>query len=264
MIPNERLRSMLLTDAIPHALLFTGEGINELAYQFAGAILGEQHKHKVEKRCHPDISLYSPEGKTGMHPLHALRKLSQDVALSPFEADKKIFIIFDAERMLPTSANALLKTLEEPASKTVILLTSKHPEKLLPTIFSRCQTIELPPPLSLSFSPLILDILGGETGSIEKIVSEMEKNEEAFAYNQAAFSLFDTVLFWYRDRLLLEIEGGESFLSFPDRLSQLKKTKPIPLEKVEGLISQIRLALERSVKLSTCLETLFLALSELK
>lgn len=61
--------------------------------------------------------------------------------LAPYEAARKVFIILDAERMLPYSANALLKTFEEPAPDAIIILVTGSPAALLPTVLSRCQTI---------------------------------------------------------------------------------------------------------------------------
>ena len=69
------------------------------------------------------------------------REMCEKVYMAPFEAKWKIFIIEDAERMLPTSANALLKTFEEPAPNSVIILISDHPERLLPTVLSRCRKV---------------------------------------------------------------------------------------------------------------------------
>lgn len=69
-----------------------------------------------------------------------IRKLS----FKPFEADFKIMIIWLPERMAPVTSNKLLKMIEEPPEKTVILLISDEPDKLLPTILSRCQLIKIP------------------------------------------------------------------------------------------------------------------------
>jgi DNA polymerase-3 subunit delta' len=80
-----------------------------------------------------------------MHSIAAMRQFSEDVYLAPFEAKKKIFIIDDAERMLPFSSNALLKTFEEPALDAVIILVSSNPTALLPTVLSRCRTIRFHP-----------------------------------------------------------------------------------------------------------------------
>jgi DNA polymerase-3 subunit delta' len=69
-----------------------------------------------------------------------IRKLS----LKTFESDFKIMIIWLPEKMHPAAANKLLKLLEEPPEKTLFLLVSDEPDKLLPTIISRCQIIRVP------------------------------------------------------------------------------------------------------------------------
>ena len=58
--------------------------------------------------------------------------------MAPFEAKAKVFIIKDADRMLPPSANALLKTLEEPTYDSYIIMTTSNLDEILPTIASRC------------------------------------------------------------------------------------------------------------------------------
>jgi len=70
-----------------------------------------------------------------------LRKLS----LKPYEANYKIMIIWHPERMNQTSANKLLKIIEEPPENTLFLLVSDEPDRILPTILSRCQIVKIPP-----------------------------------------------------------------------------------------------------------------------
>jgi DNA polymerase III subunit delta' len=69
-----------------------------------------------------------------------IRKLS----LKTFESDFKIMIIWLPERMHQSAANKLLKMIEEPPEKTLFLLVSEEPDKLLPTILSRCQLVKIP------------------------------------------------------------------------------------------------------------------------
>jgi DNA polymerase III subunit delta' len=134
------LKRILQTQAIGSSLLFAGpDGVGKML--FAKALAAELLK--AEK--HPDLHIYSPEGKVGFHSIDSMRQLSEEVYLAPFSGQWKVFIIQEAERMQPYSANALLKTIEEPATDTLILLISSTPEALLPTIFSRCQTIYFQP-----------------------------------------------------------------------------------------------------------------------
>lgn len=143
------LQRMLQKKAIGNSLLFAGpDGVGKSLYAlaFAKALICDEgasviQRRKVDDGTHPDIHIYHPEGKIGMHSIDSMRQLSEEVYLAPFESKWKVFIIHDAERMLAYSANALLKTFEEPSLDSVIILLSSAPEKLLPTIMSRCRTI---------------------------------------------------------------------------------------------------------------------------
>jgi DNA polymerase-3 subunit delta' len=139
---------MLEKNAVGHALLFAGiDGIGKGLFAQAVAaslILAEdpegKHRAKIEKGIHPDIHIYRPEGKLGLHSMQTLRQMCDEVHLPPYEANCKVFIIHEADRMLSYSANALLKTFEEPPPRTKIILLSHSHTALLPTILSRCAT----------------------------------------------------------------------------------------------------------------------------
>lgn len=248
MNPKQRLERFIQSGNIPHALLFAGPqgaGKSATAIQFAVDLL--QTSKKPEN--HPDIHTYFPEGKAGMHPIESIRMLAQEASLAPYEGQWKIFIIHESEKMLPTSSNALLKILEEPAKQTLIILISHHPANLLATVRSRCQTLEFPPQSKPHIDTAILALLA-DAKPRHFSTFESEKPE----------AVFETILFWYRDRLLLEIGNCEEHLHFPEHLDSLRNTPLIPLEFVEKQISLARLAHARSTKLSTCLEMLFLSL----
>jgi len=72
-----------------------------------------------------------------------LRLLQREMAYAPVEASRKIGLIFEAECMHPAGANSLLKILEEPPPKAVLILVSSAPERLLFTVLSRCQRVSL-------------------------------------------------------------------------------------------------------------------------
>lgn len=147
------LTHMIMKNRVGQSFLFAGpDGIGKGLFSLALAkILICQndptgtHRIKIEKNNHPDIRIYRPEGKAGMHSIDSMRQFSQEVYLAPYEAKKKIFIVHDAERMLPYSANALLKTFEEPPLNSLIILLSSRPQDLLPTILSRCRRVFFQP-----------------------------------------------------------------------------------------------------------------------
>ncbi|MEI8365649.1 MAG: DNA polymerase III subunit [Parachlamydiaceae bacterium] len=156
-IGNDHIKKYLLgtvnNEAVGNSLLFAGpEGIGKglFAEAFAKLLICRRdptgsHRHKIESGNHPDIRIYRPEGKTGMHSIATMRQFSEEVYRSPFEAEWKVFILHDADRMLPYSANALLKTFEEPAQDALIILLSSNPTALLPTVLSRCRKLFFQP-----------------------------------------------------------------------------------------------------------------------
>jgi len=86
--------------------------------------------------------LYAPVVGLASHPVAAVRLLLKRLALTPAMASRKVFIVGDAERLIPqlgteVAANALLKALEEPPADSVIILTAADPNALLPTVLSR-------------------------------------------------------------------------------------------------------------------------------
>jgi len=77
--------------------------------------------------------------------LNSIRELRRETTLSTSGTRRRLVIISRAEEMNEESSNALLKTLEEPSTETMFILTTAHPERLLPTIRSRCHTIRFDP-----------------------------------------------------------------------------------------------------------------------
>ncbi len=92
--------------------------------------------------------LYAPLSGMAVHSIAAVRLLLRRLILTPAIARRKVFIVGDAERLIPQranpeAANALLKALEEPPEDTVFVLTAAQPDALLPTILSRVVRVRL-------------------------------------------------------------------------------------------------------------------------
>lgn len=140
---------------MPHALLITGPanvGKSTLARFFA-QYLNCQAGDKPCGRClscrklvtgnHPDIRLFDDEDKALK--IDQVRELQRELSLSPRESNYRVAILCNFEKATIGAANALLKTLEEPASPVIMILTTPEPGNLLPTIVSRCQVLKLRP-----------------------------------------------------------------------------------------------------------------------
>lgn len=89
------------------------------------------------------VEILGGENKQLSIHIHEIRELKRKMSLKAFEGNHKIVIIWNAERINPNAANALLKLLEEPPEKTHIILTVQDPSQLLTTIDSRCQRLVL-------------------------------------------------------------------------------------------------------------------------
>jgi DNA polymerase III subunit delta' len=100
----------------------------------------EQLKAKAENPYHR-IAV----AKANYIKINSVRNLRREAALSAFEGGKRVFIISNAEEMNAEASNSLLKTLEEPSSDSIFILTTAQKEQLLPTILSRCQLLQFDP-----------------------------------------------------------------------------------------------------------------------
>lgn len=98
---------------------------------------------KTEAGSHPDFLLVEPEN--GIIKVERIRQLEEALAFRPFEGGIKAVVVDDAEKMNSNAANAFLKTLEEPAAGSLIVLVSSRPDWLPSTIRSRCSRVNFRP-----------------------------------------------------------------------------------------------------------------------
>jgi len=147
------LQRTLDAGRVAHAYLFTGlanVGKSHLAREMAAALncMGDAPPCGSCRACvktaqgtHPDLFLVGPGN--GSIKIDQIRDLQRQLALSPYEGRQRVAIIADFQTATVEAANALLKTLEEPPPRVVLLLTATEASLLLPTIVSRCQVVPL-------------------------------------------------------------------------------------------------------------------------
>jgi DNA polymerase-3 subunit delta' len=164
-------------------------------------------------------------------------EIIKKLSLKTFESDFKIMIIWLPEKMHPSAANKLLKLIEEPPDKTLFLLVSDEPDKILPTIISRCQLVKIP-----GFSDdEIGEFLKVKFGTDERKASEiarvangniiraigLHENEDSSIRNLERFkSLMRfawkrdviSVIGWSEEMAATGREAQKNFLSFSLRL----------------------------------------------
>jgi DNA polymerase-3 subunit delta' len=93
---------------------------------------------KIEQAIHSDMHWIRPESKTRIITIEQIRELMQVINLKPAEAEYKVAIIVAADRLNEKAANAFLKTLEEPPAKSILILLTTEPQRIIETILSRC------------------------------------------------------------------------------------------------------------------------------
>jgi DNA polymerase-3 subunit delta' len=141
-----------------HAYLFTGPsgiGRRTLALRFAQSLNCQtpsvpgqpcrtcSNCMRIEQMHHPDLIVVMAENEGETLKIDQVRELQHTLSLAPYEARYRIAMILRFEEANSSSANAMLKTLEEPPDHVVIILTAKSAENLLPTIVSRCEVLRL-------------------------------------------------------------------------------------------------------------------------
>ncbi|MCK5314924.1 MAG: hypothetical protein KAJ53_07365 [Anaerolineales bacterium] len=143
-----------------HAYLITGSqglGRRTLALRLAQAVNcpepqapGEPCRtcrtcQKIEQMQHPDLAIVQAEQIGGTLKVDQIRELQRSLSLAPYEARYRVALLLRFEEAHPSAANALLKTLEEPAPQVILIITAESSEILLPTIVSRCEVLRLRP-----------------------------------------------------------------------------------------------------------------------
>ena len=131
-----------------HLVCALPQGKNEKAGDDPVAVLSSEDLEAIQEQYrlkghNPYHRIEIPRAQTIK--LNSIRSLKRESALTDFAAGRKVFILSNAEAMNEEASNALLKTLEEPPGKSLIILTSSRKENLRDTIISRCQMIHLQP-----------------------------------------------------------------------------------------------------------------------
>jgi len=200
-IPKKILINIIKTKKIPNSFLFYGkEGIGKL---LVAKEFGREINEYKEKEFVKDIYIIENDKSIGIDDIRKAKELS---FINP-ERNYKVIIINDAHNLTQEASNSFLKVLEEPSKRTIFILITQYPEKLLETIKSRC--------FKIHFSPinrdLIKDFLSKKIEDVDKIDLLSRICDGSL---KKAISMTDEEFFIKRKKRIL------SFLSF------LKREKP--------------------------------------
>jgi DNA polymerase-3 subunit delta' len=288
----DRLQRSLRNGRLAHAYLLIGprgSGKEAVARTLAQALNCEQQEHDACGRCdscqriakgiHPDIHLLKPESKSRRIKIEQIREFENIVRLRPNMARIKVGIVLEADCLQEQAANAFLKTLEEPPARTVILLLTAEPQRLLPTILSRCLRLTLGRTAAAESAyrqrilPLLVEFAGQAkpgvaaiyrfhaalTKLLEQIkaeIGERLKEDEAKArlegeWRAAREQVLQELFTWFSDILLCVENAPAEVLEHPEQLPVLQQAAAglshVQAERQVDAILQIRDALARNI-----------------
>lgn len=307
------LKKTLELNRLSHAYLLSGPeslGKKTLAIEFIKLIncqkdgikkkpCGECSNCKmIQKNGFADLSIIGPkiesEGENSIQ-ISQIRELQKFLSFRPYYDEWKSVVLDEAEKMTQEAQSCLLKTLEEVKGKVLLFLISSHPELLLPTIYSRCQTIKFLPVnnseikkyilsqgISEKKAEMLTDISQGRPGRVIDFILNPEKLEKEIkilkeiseTFNSDLASRFNYLknvtinkeflealqkLFRYNLLLKTGVKELSGLGYFPEPSEKLKSSSVSKIKKIIKLIDNINfLIFSTNVNPKLALELLFL------
>ena len=271
----EHLKNAIRMEKVSHAYILNGEnnaGKMMLAEAFAMALQCEAQGDEPCMECRscrqakehnqPDI-IYVSHDKPNVISVDDIRhQLNNDIVIKPYSSKYKIYIVDEAEKMNVQAQNALLKTIEEPPAYGIILLLTTNADGFLPTILSRCITLNLKSVkedlikehlmLKYQIPDYQADVCAafaqGNVGKAIQLASSDEFNElkstaismvkkledmdiyelngqikQINEYKNKIEEYFDLLTLWFRDVLYMKATNNVNNLIFKDEVYDIKK-----------------------------------------
>ena len=271
----EHLKNAVKFEKVSHAYIFSGEegtGKRMLAAAFAKTL---QCSEKGTEPCgiclsciqaengnQPDIIWVSHEKPSSIGVEDIREQVVGDIQIKPYSSPRKIYIIDEAEKMTVQAQNTLLKTIEEPPAYGVIFLLTTNAEAFLPTILSRCVTLNLKPVENKKIKKFLMEevkvpdykadlcvaFAQGNVGKAIKLacserfeemkghvirifrnIGTMELSEllvaleELEQFKTDIYDYLDLSLVWFRDVLLFKVTHDANVLVFREEVAALQK-----------------------------------------
>lgn len=271
----EHLQNAITMDKVSHAYIFNGpdkSGKKMLAEAFAMTLQCEKGGNEPCMECHsckqamghnqPDI-IYVTHEKPNTISVDDIRsQLNNDIGVKPYSSSHKVYIIDEAEKMNPQAQNALLKTIEEPPAYAVILLLTTNAATFLPTILSRCVTLNIKAVPDEKIKKYLMSVYQipdyqsdvcvafaqGNVGKAIQLASSENFNEmkasalqlmkrlsdidiyemgaaikQISEYKLEINDYFDLMMVWYRDILYFKATSDVNGLIFKDEVYDIKR-----------------------------------------
>lgn len=213
----------LSRDRLSHAYLFVSKDENLLG-SFALEIskilinekesdLSEKNNLRIDKGVHPDVKVFGTEKGIDTETANNIIDLSN---YSPFESDKKVFVLCKANEMNESAQNKILKTIEEPPKNTYFILCATGTSKILQTILSRVKQIDIDEMTVQNITDLL--ITAGVKQEKAGVFASCSNGNAEFAEKLA---LDDNFIEFYNDivNALYEINGSRDVLKYSNKFT---------------------------------------------
>jgi DNA polymerase-3 subunit delta' len=271
----EHLQNAIALDKVSHAYILggpDGSGKMMLAEAFAMALQCESEGNRpcmacrscrqAAERNQPDIIYVSHEKPNTIGVDDIRTQLNNDIVIKPYSSRYKVYIVDEAEKMNQQAQNALLKTIEEPPAYAVILLLTTNADSFLPTILSRCISLNLKAVREDVIKAYLMkqyripdyqaDVCAafsqGNVGKAIRLASSEEFGElkasalqlmkrledidlyemgaavkQIAEYKLTVSDYFDLMTIWFRDVLYMKATNDVNGLIFKDEVYDIKK-----------------------------------------
>ncbi|MGX8714909.1 MAG: ATP-binding protein, partial [Lachnospiraceae bacterium] len=220
----------------------------------------------------------------------------------PYQGDRKIYIVDEAEKMTPQAQNALLKTIEEPPSYMMIMLLASHEESLLQTILSRCITLQLKPVPDSIIIQFLTDKFGADerTAGAAAALARGNPGRAIALFQSEEFTnmhaktiellksipdkplyqllsdltdlkgeideVFETMKLWYRDVVIFKATRDSNLLIFKDEkkavMAAADRISFNGLDEIQGAIEKAQVRLRSNVSFELTAMLLLTTLQE--
>ena len=297
----------------PHALILSGEdgmGKMMLARAYAMSLLCENGNGCGTCRSckqfltdnHPDVIYVGHEKPASIGVDDVRDQLVSSAQYPPYQGDRKIYIVDEAEKMTPQAQNALLKTIEEPPSYMMIMLLASHEESLLQTILSRCITLQLKPVPDSIIIQFLIDKFGADerTAGAAAALARGNPGRAIALFQSEEFTnmhaktiellksipdkplyqllsdltdlkgeideVFETMKLWYRDVVIFKATRDSNLLIFKDEkkavMAAADRISFNGLDEIQGAIEKAQVRLRSNVSFELTAMLLLTTLQE--
>ena len=287
---KQALQNMAASGKVPHAIMFhedDGGGAIAFCLAFLELLFGSS---KVSRMIHMDVHYSFPctgglsepflpqwkdlvlsnpnftenefnealgfESKSAIIAVPEAKAILSKLAFNPLEGGYKAVVVYLPEKMNSDAANRLLKAIEEPEGKTQLLFITHSPDKVLPTISSRCLRIRLVPDNNVKgneylgpnmdlFRSLMDALLARDLGSALEVGEELavlKSREKMKSFCRMAGTAFRDIFMLQQGLPQLSTGGGGEYLQ--ELASKCKKTFP---RKAQAVIDRANMLIDRNV-----------------